>query len=266
MRGIIIAAGLARRMGDLTAGKPKCLLPIGSKTLLDCTVERLYSSGCTEIVIVVGHKSEAISRDDLIRVKNPRYRENNILHSLMCARDYLEGETIITYSDIWVEPFIYESLLSTSGDIVIAADRDWQPYYEGRTEHPVSEAENVVIDDQARVHKIGKHLSETDSVNMLFGEFLGLWRMTSTGTKIFKSTFLDLDKELNDLSPFQKALEWQKAYITDMMQHLVDDGVDVHASVIERGWAELDTQQDFKRLPEIAQRQRLETYLAQLKA
>lgn len=252
-------------MGDFTTGKPKCLLPIGSRTLLDCTVERLYSSGCTEIVIIVGHKSEAISRDDLIRVENSRYRENNILHSLMCAREYLEGETIVTYSDIWVEPFIYESLLSTSGDIIIAADRDWQPYYEGRTEHPVEEAENVVIDDKARVHKIGKHLSDYDSAKMLFGEFLGLWRMTATGTNIFKSTFLDLDKKLNDLSPFQKALEWQKAYITDMVQHLVDGGVNVHASVIERGWAELDTQQDFKRLPGIAKRQGLETYLALLK-
>lgn len=253
-------------MGNLTAGKPKCLLPIGSKTLLDCTVERLYSSGCTEIVIVVGHSAEAITRDDLVRVENPRYRENNILHSLMCARDYLEGETIISYSDIWVEPYIYESLLSASGDIVIAADSDWQPYYEGRSEHPFAEAENAVIDDTSRVLKIGKHLSDFDRDNMLFGEFLGLWRMTSAGTHIFKSTFLDLEQNLDNLSPFQKALEWQKAYITDMVQYLVDGGVDVHASVTERGWAELDTQQDFKRLPEIAKRQRLETYLAQLKA
>ena len=58
---------------------------------------------------------------------------------------------------------------------------------------------------------------------------------------------------------FQQAAEWQKAYITDFTQELIGQGHPVDCTLIERGWAEIDTTQDYLRLYEIAEAQGLHT-------
>ena len=257
--GIIIAAGAGARMGELTHDKPKCLLQVAGRTILEHTIDQLRSIGCSDIILVVGHKSEMIDVANVRYVRNDDYKENNILHSLMKAREYVQGPVVVSYSDIWVEPWVFQQLTDTPGDIVLAADQDWQPYYEGRTMHPISEAENVFFDRDGAVVSIGKHLAPGDSQDHVCGEFIGLWRMSSSGSACFREEFERIDAQLGPDSSFQRADRWQRAYVTDMFQELVNRGATVNCAVIERGWAELDTEQDFRRLPEVAHRQRLAT-------
>lgn len=263
MRGIVIAAGRGVRMRPLTEDQPKCLLPIAGRTLLDWTIDALRAAGCKEIVVITGHAADAIERDDILRVANTDYENNNILHSLMYARDFLEGPVLVSYSDIWVEPWIHKALAESSGDVVLAVDDEWQPYYDGRTEHPLSEAENIFFStNSGQVSHAGKHLHPDDAGGQACGEFLGLWKMSAAGTRVFKNAFDAVNDSADPLAPFQHAPEWRKSYITDLIQQLIDTGNAVDACVIQRGWAELDTQQDYDRLLGIASRQRLDTLVA----
>jgi choline kinase len=243
-------------MGAHGESRPKCLLHIAGRPLLAWTVDNLRRVGCDEIVVVTGHLAAMIDMAGIVKVQNSDYWNNNILHSLMYARDFLNGPVVVSYSDIWVEPSVYGTLMETSGDIVIAVDRDWRAYYEDRTDHPLSEAENVDITLGSTVARIGKSL---DSADAIAGEFLGLWRMSANGTKVFRENFEKLEESLDPLSPFQRAAEWRKAYVTDLLQHLVDRGARVDCALVDRGWAELDTPQDYERLPLIAARQNLTT-------
>ncbi len=256
--GIVIAAGLGSRMGALTQDMPKCMLPVGGLPLLQHTVNALRSTGCTNIIVVVGYQAECIDLPDVKYVLNDDYRNNNILHSLMKAREYLVGPVVISYSDIWTEPRVFKAMESTAGDIVAAVDQDWRPYYQGRTKHPLSEAEKVHYDHTGTVVQIGKHL---DDINDGCGEFIGLWRMTENGTELFKDHFLRLEEKINPEGEFQAAKKWRLAYITDMFQELVDQGLPVNCAFFERSWAELDTIEDYDRLPGLAERQRLTTLM-----
>ena len=257
MKGIILAAGVGSRMGTLIQDRPKCMLPVMGRSLLDWTMARLRAVGCDEIVVVTGYKAEAIEAPGAIIVRNDGYRDNNILHSLMYARDHLDGPVLVSYSDIWVEPHIHRTLVATAGDIVISVDADWQVYYQGRTDHTVDEAENVLYDSARRVRQIGKHLRPEEAGSLVCGEFLGLWRMSVEGTRRFREVFEEIDARLGALAPFMRAANWHRAYVTDMVQELVDRGDTVRCAVTRRGWAELDTPQDYGRLLEIAERQRL---------
>ena len=264
MKGIVIAAGLGSRMGAFTEACPKCLLPIAGRTLIDRTIENLRAAGCREIVIIRGHKGHMINVPDVTYVENFDFQNNNILHSLMHARDHLQGEVLVSYSDIWVEPWIHQKLIETDGDVVISVDRDWMPYYDNRENHPIPEAENVYYAADKTVIEIGKHLAaETDRENVEVGEFLGLWRLSAAGSELFRDTFEELEAVTDPIAPFQKAAEWRKAYITDIVQYMVDSGHDIHCALTERGWAELDTAEDYQRLQSIAERQRLETLVRQ---
>ncbi len=219
----------------------------------------MRAAGCRELVVILGYKAQTVDSGDAIRVINPDYMRNNILHSLLYARDHLNGPVMVSYSDIWVEPWIHRQLATTPGDIVIAADRDWQGYYEGRTDHPTEEAENVFFDLEGRAVQMGKHLRASESATLTCGEFLGLWRMSAAGTARLREAFEEVDARLAPEAPFQQAKEWRKAYITDMMQELINQGDRIDCTVIERAWAEIDTVQDYQRLPAIAEDRRLWT-------
>ena len=103
MRGIIIAAGMGKRMQNFTKSKPKCLLSIGKKTILQWTVEGLKAAGCNDIFVITGHKGNEISKLGYKTIENKDYKTNNILHSLFKAKNLFDQELIVVYSDIYVE-------------------------------------------------------------------------------------------------------------------------------------------------------------------
>lgn len=248
-------------MRPLTHQVPKCMLEFEGRPLIEYTVEGLRQAGCDEIIIVTGHLADQVKVQGCKTVFNADYEHNNILHSLMYAREAMVEDVCVTYSDILVNSRVYRELAAAAGDIVVVGDRDWQPYYEGRTCNPPSEAEKAFLEGERdrgwRVRVIGKHLDPAQSNSYLCAEFLGLWKMSVKGARVFRAHFESLDKRLAPSSPFQASKEWRKAYVTDFLTDLIDSGVAVDCLVIERGWAEFDTVQDYERLPAIAARQRL---------
>ena len=261
MRGVIIAAGKGIRMGPSSDECPKCMLDFGGRPVIDYTLEALRGAGCDEITVISGHLAGRIRAPGCRMVVNTDYENNNILHSLMYARDCFGDSVLVTYSDILVNPAIHKTLAGTPGDIVTVVDKDWLTYYEGRTSHPTSEAEKAFIDtggDHAgTVRVMGKHLDPAGASPSICAEFLGLWKMTAAGASKFLSHFEALDQRLTPTTAFRTAKEWRKAYVTDMLTDLIACGTAVSCLVVERGWAEVDTVQDYERLPSIASRQRL---------
>lgn len=260
MNGVVIAAGQGLRLRPYTDDGPKCMLVVNGRPLITYTCDSLRAAGCSDITIITGHLAERIHALGCRTVHNPDYEHNNVLHSLMYARDRLDAPVLVTYSDILVQPDVHWRLANTPGDIVLAVDADWRPYYEGRTDHPESEAEKAFVDlkgPRPRVKAIGKHLDPNDAGALLCGEFIGLWRMTATGARRFRDGFDAIDARLDPGTAFRAAPQWRKAYVTDLLSELIAEDVPIDALLIERGWAELDTVQDYERLPGIAARQRL---------
>ena len=80
----------------------------------------------------------------------------------------------------------------------------------------------------------------------MHGEFIGMMKLTNRGAEIFKQNFHRV-KKLYWNKPFQRAKTFQKAYLTDLIQELVDIGIKVHCVIIERGWKEIDTVEDYQK-------------------
>lgn len=276
MLGIIIAAGMGRRMHEYTKHTPKCLLPMTTQglTILDQTLNNLRAVGCTRQLIITGHARQAFAvrtwSSDVDFIHNADYKKNNILHSLMTARNFFNQPLIITYSDIWVEPNIYQHLMATEGDAVLAVDHLWQDYYKMRLDHPIEQAEKVLYTplaksefDHADVIALGKVLP-IDSVPICpsdLGEFLGLMKFSTQGAKQFREDFLALDNEMDLSTPFKQAATWQQAYLTDLIQYQINHGGQYTAALVAKGWAEFDTLEDYLRLEKIMQQQKLNTLM-----
>lgn len=249
MKAIIIAAGMGNRMGALTKDSPKCMLKAGKTTLLENVIARLKHENVTEIGIIVGHQADKIKIPNVTYFSNPEYQTNNILHSLMHAKAFMNDDVIISYSDIWLEQTPISQLVHAKGDCVISVDKDWQNNYIDRTDHPVSEAENVIYDDNGYALALGKHLQQPKlDAGHHIGEFIGLCKISKAFCQEFIQIFDELNQTLDKTSPFQRSKTWINAYLTDFFNELIVREIAVNCSFHSNGWQEIDTLQDYQRL------------------
>jgi choline kinase len=242
-KALVIAAGMGRRMKGYTTDLPKCMLPVGEKPLLEHAFDTFRACGATDLSIVCGYKKDKIKYPGLTFYENTDYENNNILSSLFYAEEELTDEIVISYSDIIFKKSVVEALLASEHDISLVVDVDWKRAYEGRTEHPLEEAESVVFKDGVEVAKIGKIFHDHAHVD---GEFIGMLKLSARGTELFKRRFHEAKARYAG-APFQRAKVFEKAYVTDIIQEMVDQGDRVHCVTIIGGWREIDTIEDYER-------------------
>lgn len=249
MRAIIIAAGMGNRMGELTRHRPKCLLPVLNTTLLGNTLSHFKQHGIDEVTLIVGHQKEKIDLPYVHFVENPDYPNNNILHSLMKAHDLFCQDLVIAYSDIWLDSFVVENLLAHEGDFVVSVDKSWKAQYQGRTDHPLSEAENVIYNSQHHALSFGKHLEEADvAPEQTMGEFIGLFKLSKAQAIQWANHFEQLCSVLSPDQPFQNAKRFKKSYLTDFFNARLAEKANIQCALHDRGWFEIDTLQDYHNL------------------
>lgn len=181
MIGVILAAGMAKRLRPLTDERPKCLLSVGERTLLERTVDAQRAAGITEWVVVTGYRQEMIRSflkehyPQLVFhfIDNPDYAHNNNIFSLWLTRPYTDGKDFLLMdSDILFDPQILPRVLSEEGS-VLALNR-----------HELGEEEiKVIVDADNRVTEISK----VCSISQAIGESVGVEKMTASySTALFR--------------------------------------------------------------------------------
>ena len=249
MNAIIVAAGMGKRLRGFTSDKPKCMIEINGISLFERQTELLLRSGISEINVVTGYRREWFTNNDFVYHINTDYENNNILHSLFCAETAMDTGFLFSYSDIIYDADIVRQMLDQDSGISIAVDTGWEMHYDGRLEHPITEAELVFSEDGktvSSIHKNGDHKNAR-------GEFLGLACFSERGAKDLKKVFGELRNhyEKNPEKPFHSARSFNQAYLTDMLQEMVDRGHDVRIIEIAGKWAEIDTPEDLRSVQKI---------------
>ena len=128
IKAVIVAAGLGSRLKGYTEDSPKCMLKFGDKTLLERQLGVFRECGINDISVVRGYKKEKINYEGLRYFENTEYKKNNILNSLFFAEEALNGNVIISYSDILFEDVVVKRLLESDADISIVVEIDWRNY------------------------------------------------------------------------------------------------------------------------------------------
>jgi len=242
MKAIIIAAGAGKRMLPLTKNTPKCMLDFCGKTLLERHLATLSSCGIRDVSVIKGYLAEKINYPGLKYFFNDRFRHNNILNSLFYSEQQIKGDVIISYSDILYPKSVLDKLISSKDDISIVVDTVWRNAYEGRHAHPIQEAEKVNMSREKFVLNIGKNIEPNGDSDM---EFIGMMKLSPEGSKIFKDISKIVKRDYWG-KPFHEAEVFEKAYLTDMIQELVDRKILVSCVTIQGGWREIDTIEDYE--------------------
>ena len=255
-RAILIAAGRGRRLGSHTDEIPKCMVEVGGRPILSWVWRALAAAGVDELVVIRGYRGDVLERfvRDLVPravfVDNTQWQTNNVLLSLACARAYLDRPVLVSYSDIIFTPAVAEAAARSPAEIGLVIDRDFRSIYVGRTEHPLDEGEVSDLRADGAVARVGKRaLPPADAI----GEFIGLMSLGARGVVAFAAMMDALAARYagRDDQPFQRAATYRNAYLTDLLQDLIDGGERLDPIMIDGSWREIDTGQDLERAREL---------------
>lgn len=253
---IIAAAGFEKQLLPLIEEKPKCLLDIKGKTILERAVGALNECNIKDIALVRGYKKEAITLPNIRYYDNDRYEETGELYSLFCAENEFKGRVLVLYGDIMFDRAILEKLLKSPADISLVVDVAW---LDGdRTAQPihlnpdlVSLAESpgksqvsrfVLPEGEHRIVKIGQQLP----VDQAHGEFIGMAMFSEKGTQAFRTCY-QTSKETYQKTGFHEGGSFSKASFTDLIQELIDQGHRVDAVQVFKGWMEVDSFEEYQK-------------------
>ena len=230
MKAIILAAGRGSRLNHITDGKPKCLVEIAGRTLLDWQTAALKIAGIDDITVLRGYMKELIVGKHINVIDNPRWSETNMVATLYCARDILaKYPAVVAYSDILYHPSIITGLMKAESGITITYDTLWESLWSERFTDPLKDAETFQT-EKGKVTAIGE---KTDQIRHIQGQYMGLLKFTPAGWQEVERLLSGLDADRRD-----------RLDMTSMLRLLIQRGISVRAMAISGRWCEIDSAAD----------------------
>lgn len=243
MRVIILAAGFGQRLRPHTEDKPKAMVTFGGRTILQRQVDLFESLGLSSIIIVGGHGYSSLKDTGYKLVKNAQYSKTNMVYSLLCAREYMDDDLIVSYGDIVYEPSILKALMLSEREISVAADVNWRPYWEARFDCPLSDAETLKIGENDELLEIGNKPRGYEDIH---AQFMGLMKFKKEGVNNILALCDSVRKKRDKISFSLNGKTLETAYTTDLLNQLIRERISVNAVKVSGNWIEIDTINDFE--------------------
>jgi len=221
------------------------MVAVAGRPLIDWVTDTARSVGIEQLGVVTGYRGGMITDHvdpDVTTYENPRYADTDMVRSLWCGRDALEGPVVLSYSDILYTPSVLEQVLNSPHDVAVAVDEAWQPYWKRRHDDPVTDAESLEFTEGDRIASIGQAV---DSLAAPEAQYVGLIKLSPAGVDALREAYSAAERaDQADESPFDSGRTLDALHMTDLLQGMIDRGTPVHACRIQGGWVEIDTLQD----------------------
>jgi len=240
-RAIILAAGQGTRLRPLTEERPKCLVELLGRSLLERQLEVLASRGIDDVVVVAGYRAERIEALGVPVVRNPDFASTNMVATLFCAADRLVGDAdvLVAYGDLVYEARVIDALLECRAPVALAVDTQWRRYWELRFADPLSDAETLRLDSRGRVLELGRKPSGYHEIQ---GQYMGLIQFRADHAVRLSEVYARMDRRV----PYD-GQDFANMFMTSFLQHLIDLGWLVQSVPSRNGWLEVDSVSDLER-------------------
>ena len=235
MNAIILAAGMGKRLKELTRDNTKCMVKVNGVTLIERMLGQLDKQGLDKIVIVVGYRAadliEYINTLDvktpIVYVENPVYDKTNNIYSLYMARDYLcEDDTLLFESDLIFEDGIIEDLVSDPRPTLALVDK-YEAWMDGT-------CVKITADDMIGAFISGKKIDYSEVEQ--YYKTVNIYKFSKNFSKTCYVPFL---------KAYSSALGNNEYYEQVLRVITMLDETELKAKRLERGrWYEIDDVQD----------------------
>jgi len=239
MKIIILAAGQGTRLRPLTNTRPKCMVELRGKPLIQYQIETLRKNGVEDIHIATGYLENKIDFENTTKHFNPKYASTNMVHTLFCAEEAMENDDLlIAYGDIIFNDTVLQSILKSEADISVVVDKGWRKYWSARMENPLEDAETLKINENGTIKELGKKPTSYDEIE---GQYIGLIKIKKSLLPKFKSFYKNLDKQA-----IYDGKDYENMFMTSFLQIVADRLCPLTPVYINNGWMEVDAPSDLE--------------------
>lgn len=244
MKAIILAAGKGTRLGRYTKDMPKCMLKFNGKTLIERQVGTLRACGINDISIVKGYMPEKIRISGVKYYVNEDYENTNMVESLFAAEKEMDDELIVCYSDILYQKSVIKKIMESKADIGVTVDDDYLGYWKARLDDPQNDTESLVIQD-GNITELGVPDCSIEKAKV---RYVGIIRFSRKGASMLKKIYHENKKRFyGRQEPWLGSKSFKNAYMTSMIQAVINAGCEVKPVMVSRGWLEFDTLEDYEK-------------------
>jgi phosphoenolpyruvate phosphomutase len=205
---------------------------------------------------VSGPNSDKINIEGINIIQNKNFENSHILYSIMCAEEKLNGKLLLVYSDILFEKEIIEKLLKSEEDITLVIDgsfknskirqskKEEHDLVLVKAKHDPVEGERIIRPKRDNpVLKIGKKIG-VEEANY---EYIGLALFSEKGIEDLKKAYEE-EKTTYSEGLFNEAVNFDMANLHDILMRMIQKGYKVSSMEIDKGWSEIHTFEDYKRV------------------
>jgi phosphoenolpyruvate phosphomutase len=235
-RGIVLAAGRGDELGELTKDRPKAMVPIAGKPILEHILDAYRSANVRDLVVVRGFAKSAVDVQGASFVDNDSYASTGELASLACAKSSLDGPCIVSYGDVLFKRYVLDELLETEGDFVVAVDSMSADRAADATSPKAARKADWATCSEPHSRKtllakvLLKDIVSDASATGHNGEWTGLLKMSGNGAKAVRELLGTLSEK-----------ELATASVPDLLRRLVREGREVNVVYTRGGWLDVDT-------------------------
>ncbi len=227
----VILAASQGSLGRLTENIPKALLRVGQMTILEHSLAALRERGVKRVLVVAGYKREAIRLPEVEVVDNPDYALTTELDSLARALDRVDAGCLVLFGDIVYRKYFLDILLNTTAPVTLIVDsasgrvpeEDANYYvYASKPNHS-----SALFEDDILLRRAVYSPRPADCQ----GEWTGLMKLNAVGLAGAKAF----------IAARRNTPEWRSLRIIDMLNALVEEGLQVRVQYVTGNWADVNT-------------------------
>jgi len=246
MRALILAAGRGSRLRHLGYDRPKCLVELAGRPLIEFQLAALGRGGAEEIGVVRGYRADLIDYPRLTYFTNERWAETNMVMSLAEAATWLRsGPVIVSYGDIFYGSELVRRLAAAQGQLVITYDRQWRRLWTRRFPNPLADAETFRVDAYGQLLEIGNRAARIEDIQ---GQYMGLFKFTPPAWSLAETLLATVGPELRD-----------RLDMTGLLRRLlIGKLVPISTLPTDGQWGEIDNPEDVALYQEMIGEGRLE--------
>jgi len=201
MQAVVLAAGEGKRLRPLTKNRPKVMIPVGNKPILEYIIDSLAQVGIRDIVMVVGYREDSIisyfgdgSRWGVSIRYAKQSKRLGTAHALYQAKDYVKGNFLILPGDNIIDSLTIKDIVDKEINTILATYSDITSKY------------GSVIEDKGKIRVVEKKRGDEGGLI-----FTGIAKLS---TDIFEIIKESMKNELYDLPDILNELENLKISIT----------------------------------------------------
>ncbi|HEY6608113.1 MAG TPA: phosphoenolpyruvate mutase [Candidatus Limnocylindria bacterium] len=233
-RALILAAGRGKELGVLTEDRPKTMVEIAGKPLLERTVDTLRSIGIKEITVVRGYRKDAVQLPGLTYVDNDEHETTQEAFSLLKGLEGVNGSVLVAYGDVLFQKFIPMHLFDSDSDFCIAVDPKDVPADErdGYRDLVISDRpfDWSEFDRPTRLVRMNSAIAPEEA----HGEWMGLLKLSAAGVT-----------QLRDLcSSIPDAERLRTMRMSDVFDLLLANDRTVEVVYVRGHWLDVDDMHD----------------------